>query len=77
MARLTAVQHLQRALTDLVQARNAEPDGGYKDDIQVLIDDTITEIRARRGVPQLTAADVEPCEACGVVHQVDAVHAKR
>jgi hypothetical protein len=51
MARLTAVQHLKNALTDLVKARNAEPDGGYKDDIQVLINDVLTELRGRRALP--------------------------
>lgn len=56
MARLTAVQHLQRALTDLVKARNAEPDGGYKDDIQVIIDDVLTELRTRRAPAKVTAA---------------------
>jgi hypothetical protein len=48
MARLTAEQHMRNALVDLAKARDAEPDGGYKLDIQILIDDLIAELRSRR-----------------------------
>ena len=47
--RLTATQHLRNALTHMVKARNAEQDGGYREDIQMMIDDLITELRSRRG----------------------------
>ena len=57
MAKLTATQHLSNALTDLIKARNAESDGGYKVDLQLLIDDVITELRTRRANVKVTAAD--------------------
>lgn len=48
--RLTADQHLRNALVDLAKARDAEHDSGYAEDLQLLVDDVIRELRSRRAL---------------------------